>query len=75
MLYALKIYDLLEYDFLYFGKYLRTKIMEESVMSVYRGAASPETLISVYQTTRRHIPEDRNLIIYRRESPKSVHFN
>jgi hypothetical protein len=35
-------------------------------------ASSFETLDNIYQITQRHIPEDRNLDIHRRENFKSL---
>jgi hypothetical protein len=35
---------------------------------------SSETLVNIYQTTRRNNPEDRNLQTYRRENPNPIGF-
>jgi hypothetical protein len=48
------------------------------IRAMMKAAMTPETLVNIYQTTRRYNPEDSHLCTHRRENLKSylkIEFN
>jgi hypothetical protein len=48
---------------------------EKCIALMMEAARTSETLVNVYQTTRRYNPEDSHLLTHRRENLKSYLYN